>query len=154
MAKLLAERRQWVGSAIDQNDSRLSGIDTTEFSLECLRSQLSDLSCHLNTSGARTNDDKGKKASDVFGITGNFSLLESAKDSCSKLECVVDGLHARCKDRKVIVAEVGLACACCDKQGVIGSLGVFVVVTPLDNFIFDVNIFDECLEDLDVLLLA
>ena len=54
----------------------------------------------------------------------------------------------------MVVAKVGLARTCRDDQRVVFGLLVLVVVAPLDDARLDVDLFDEGLQDGDVLLAA
>ena len=54
----------------------------------------------------------------------------------------------------MVVAEVGLACACRDDQRVVFGALVLVVVAPLDGARLDVDLLDEGLQNGHVLLTA
>ena len=153
-AEFLAEWGERMLRAVHQDDARLGRVDVAELALECVRGELADLSGHLDAGRAGAHDDEGQELVDQSRVGLDLGQLEGAENTRAQLEGVVDGLHARCEHREVVVAEVGLACARRDDQRVVFGLFVLVVVAPLDDARLDVDFFDEGLQDGHVLLAA
>ena len=81
--------------------------------------QFGDLPGHFDAGRAGADDGEGQQLPAPLRIAGPFGLLERAQDPAPQLERVVDRLHAGREFGEVVVAEVGLAGAGGDDQGVV-----------------------------------
>ena len=81
--------------------------------------QFGDLAGHLDSGRAGTDNDEGEQLLAAVGVAGAFGLFEGSKDASAQLQRIVNGLHAGRPLGELIVAEIRLARARGDDQGVV-----------------------------------
>ena len=120
LAELGTEGGQHLARCVDEHHARRAGVDGAEVLAERAVGQLGDLAGHLHPRGTRAHDDEGEEVVDlVTAGRGDLGHLERTEDPPAELERVVDALHAGGELGEVVVAEVGLARAGRDQQGVV-----------------------------------
>ena len=87
-------------------------------------------------------------------IAGPFGLLEGAQNPAPQLERVVDRLHAGRELGEMVVAEVRLAGAGGDDQGVVGGFVAVAEQLRDDDLVREIDVGDVAEQHLDVALLA
>ena len=87
-------------------------------------------------------------------VAGPLGLLERAQNPAAQLQRVVDRLHAGREFGEVVVAEVGLAGAGGDDQGVVGGFVAVAEQLRDDVLVGEVDVGDVAEQHLDVALLA
>ncbi len=152
IAEVLSEDGEWALSPVDEEDAGLLRIDAAELLVESVGGEFADLAGHLHACRSCSDDDEGEELVDLARIGGDLGLFEGVEDACAQFEGIVDCLQTGCENGIVVLTEVGLACACSDDEGVVGGFVGVVVIAPDDDSVFGVDVFDERLEDLDVLL--
>ncbi len=90
-----------------------------ECAAEGVVGQFGDLARHLHPGRTRPDDDEREKFRAALWIAGALGLFEGAEDPAAQFQRVVDGLHAGRPFGEVVIAEVGLAGARGDDQGVV-----------------------------------
>ena len=109
---------------------------------------------HFDAGGAGTDDGEGQQLLAALGVAGPLGLLEGAQDSAAQLERVVDRLHARREFGEVVVAEVRLAGAGGDDEGVVGGFVGVAEQLGHDSLFGQVDVGDVAEQHLDVALFA
>ena len=91
---------------------------------ERARCQLADLSGQLDPRGAGSDDDDREPSLSLDAFGGRLGHFEGAEDASTKLQRVVDGLHARRVPGELVVTEVRLGDSGGDDQAVVRQLEV------------------------------
>ena len=153
-AELLAHRRQHRGSRVEQDHPGPGGVDAAEGALEGVVGEFGDLAGHLHAGRSGADDDEGQQFRPALRVAGTLGLLEGSQDASAQLQGVVDGLHTGRPLGEIVVAEVGLAGAGGDDQGVVRRPVGVTQQHRVDGPVLQVDMSHLTQQHLAVLVLA
>src|SRR5215468_9351424 len=86
--EVLAEARQRLGTAVDQEHPGFAGVDRPEVVAEGALSELADLARELTPGGSGADDHEREPAALLFGVVLQLGQLECAEYAAPQLERV------------------------------------------------------------------
>ena len=116
--------------------------------------QFGDLPGHLDAGGAGADHGERQQPLAPLRVVGPLGLLERAQNPAAQLQRVVDGFHAGREFGELVVAEVGLAGAGGDDQGVVGGVVGVAEQFGDDVLVGEVDMGDVAQQHFDVALPA
>ena len=152
-AQALAERRQNLRAAVDEDNAGVVGVDLAELLGEGAVRHLSQLTSQLHTGRASADDHEVQQAAALLRVAGDLGALEGAGNAGADLQGIVDRLHARRELSEVVVTEVGLCRTGSEDQGVILDDGFLTTQVSGDVLAVDVDVADLTLDHADVLVI-
>ena len=123
--QVVAERRQRLLAAVEQQHPHRCRVDRAEVLLRGSARQLADLAGELAAGRTGADDDDRQPRRPLVGVGRGLRHLERAEHAPADLDGVVERLHARGVQRELVVTEVRLAGAGGDDQAVVGHRDLF-----------------------------
>ena len=118
----LGEGRQDPGTGLDEEHAGLAGIDVAELAGQRLLRQLGDDAGELDAGGTAADDAEGHQRPAPLAIGLALGLLEGEEQAPADRRRVLEGLEAGGRGLPLVVAEIGVAGAGGEDEGVIGHL--------------------------------
>jgi len=120
------EARQYARAGLDQNHSGLARVDVAEVRRQIVEREFGDGARELDAGRASADDDEGEQGGAPRRIGFPFGPLERHEDSAANRGGVLQGLESGCVRLPFVVAEVGVARAGRQHQGVVADLRAIV----------------------------